>query len=860
MKKISDSLSAKLWLYYSVVILLLFAVVIYYFPEKQKESIIKYRSLELNELSRNIAMGVELSLEDDNFQQLDKSIQYYKNRKDEFDFLYLVLGDSVGNGEQIFAQIGDEQTGYPNIKQSKFIVAQTIVKTKNIKGKVIIGLRKERVEKEVQENNTTLYVLLIGMMMLIIAVFYFLAQTIANPIKNAIKNAKILQAGDFNSFKQVSFGSKDEIAELQGALISLKDTLIAQRDENSNLLANLEFKINERTKSLNETLLMLNEAQAIASLGYFSCWVDRDKIDFSENLILLLNLSATKYHRIKDLVQIIDEDYKHILNENFYAKDEGSFSFEVKTSIYDSNNDFNKWLFISGNRKFDEQSKDYHLSGIIQLITQQKKAQAEVNTLSHAVRDSSTSIIITDINRKIIWVNDSVTKMTGYTREEIIGNTPKMFQFPGTDKSTIEAIKTNLRNLKKFKVEIENQGKSGHTYWLELYIQPIINEIGKPEGYMAIEIDISDRKAKEKLINNYILEIEDKQKEIILMNETLAARVAEKTRDLEFTISQLKQSQEEVVKKEKMAVIGVLVSGIAHEINNPLGAIKASVDNLNYLFSDDLLQFLINLSNDDLRTVIDLYNQFHQLPKYTTLEQRRYTKKLSEEIQQQLPEYLNYSDTARLLVEIGMVSLNTETILLLSKTNFYQILKALRVLINIKRSMETINEGAVKGARIIRALGVYSYNSSQNQKHLFNLNDNINNVVTLLWNKIKNKATIINSIPEDLEISGYEDELSQVWLNIINNALQACQTQCEILIGYERQDNVHLITLSNNGPKIPKDIIGRIFDEFFTTKRRGEGTGLGLNIVRKIVEKHGGEIFCTSDDNFTTFTIELPLA
>ena len=190
MKKISDSLSAKLWLYYSVVILLLFAVVIYYFPEKQKESIIKYRSLELNELSRNIAMGVELSLEDDNFQQLDKSIQYYKNRKDEFDFLYLVLGDSVGNGEQIFAQIGDEKTGYPNIKQSKFIVAQTIVKTKNIKGKVIIGLRKERVEKEVQENNTSLYLLLIGIMMLIITVFYFLAQTIANPIKNAIKNAK----------------------------------------------------------------------------------------------------------------------------------------------------------------------------------------------------------------------------------------------------------------------------------------------------------------------------------------------------------------------------------------------------------------------------------------------------------------------------------------------------------------------------------------------------------------------------------------------------------------------------------------------------------------------------------------------
>lgn len=82
MKKISESLSAKLWFYYSIVILLLSTVVIYYFTNKQQESITKYRKIELVELSRNIAMGVELSLEDDNYQQLNKSIKYYQTRKD----------------------------------------------------------------------------------------------------------------------------------------------------------------------------------------------------------------------------------------------------------------------------------------------------------------------------------------------------------------------------------------------------------------------------------------------------------------------------------------------------------------------------------------------------------------------------------------------------------------------------------------------------------------------------------------------------------------------------------------------------------------------------------------------------------
>jgi signal transduction histidine kinase len=93
---------------------------------------------------------------------------------------------------------------------------------------------------------------------------------------------------------------------------------------------------------------------------------------------------------------------------------------------------------------------------------------------------------------------------------------------------------------------------------------------------------------------------------------------------------------------------------------------------------------------------------------------------------------------------------------------------------------------------------------------------------------------------------------------LINNALYASGNKCTIDIRYKDDSQFHTISISNNGPQIPEEIIGRIFEPFFTTKARGEGTGLGLNIVQGVIEKHGGKIRCESSAALTTFTIELP--
>jgi signal transduction histidine kinase len=105
---------------------------------------------------------------------------------------------------------------------------------------------------------------------------------------------------------------------------------------------------------------------------------------------------------------------------------------------------------------------------------------------------------------------------------------------------------------------------------------------------------------------------------------------------------------------------------------------------------------------------------------------------------------------------------------------------------------------------------------------------------------------------------GNADQLSQVWTNLVSNAIHAINGNG--LVSFEARiemDKV-FIDVSNNGPKIPEDQLSSIFEPFFTTKERGIGTGLGLNIIQKIIEQHKGQIECFSNEENTTFRIILP--
>jgi len=127
-------------------------------------------------------------------------------------------------------------------------------------------------------------------------------------------------------------------------------------------------------------------------------------------------------------------------------------------------------------------------------------------------------------------------------------------------------------------------------------------------------------------------------------------------------------------------------------------------------------------------------------------------------------------------------------------------------------------------------------------------------------NATRRGVTIKNNIPENINLSGNADQLTQVWTNLVSNAIHAINGNGNISFEAKIENTKIQIDVLNDGPRIPEDQLTSIFEPFFTTKERGIGTGLGLNIIQKIVEHHKGQILCFSNDEKTTFRIILPLA
>lgn len=342
--------------------------------------------------------------------------------------------------------------------------------------------------------------------------------------------------------------------------------------------------------------------------------------------------------------------------------------------------------------------------------------------------------------------------------------------------------------------------------------------------------------------------------------KTSQQSLKEKNDSLQEAYQKLIKMQDEIVKQEKMASLGTLVAGIAHEINTPLGAIKAS----NEIVSNGLLDNL-NLLNsvnhpDDLTIIFKLssiYLKQNQL--ISTREQREITKNLNLQLSQLYPELIDSSFFAKKIYEFGYTNVSEVLTEFLVHPRNREIFTAASELVNLKRSAENIRLAVDKASRVVKSLNHFSHSNLAGDFGYFKLKENFENVITILWNKIKQGSKIELNIEDHIEIFGNQDEIAQVWTNIINNALHACNNKAEIKINHVINNEFHEISIHNNGPKIPDDVLDKIFEPFFSTKKAGEGTGLGLHIVKKIIEGHSGEIVCKSTDTLTSFTFKIPV-
>ncbi len=323
------------------------------------------------------------------------------------------------------------------------------------------------------------------------------------------------------------------------------------------------------------------------------------------------------------------------------------------------------------------------------------------------------------------------------------------------------------------------------------------------------------------------------------------------------------QAEAQLVHSEKMAALGQLIAGVAHEINTPIGAIKSSGHNISDALDSALLglpALLDELDKTDRERFSALVARANK-PKrmLSTREERAVVRDVTAALEALgLDQARHHAD---LLVQLQSHTDLDRMLPLLRHPAADRILDIAYGISTISTNAGNINTAVDRVAKIIFALKSFSRFGGVQVWTESDLAEGLETVLTIYQNQIKHGTELVRQFQEIPQVRCLPDEINQVWTNLIHNALQAMDHKGMLTISLCREGGDALVSISDTGCGISPELQKRIFEPFFTTKATGEGTGLGLDIVRKIVEKHMGRITVESEvGRGSTFTVHLPIA
>ena len=551
---------------------------------------------------------------------------------------------------------------------------------------------------------------------------------------------------------------------------------------------------------------------------------------------------------------------------------------------------------------------DGSLAGIVGAfvdITDQKRMDDQVRKMSRALEQSPATIVITNLDGVIEYVNPKFCQTTGYTVEEAIGQHTRVLKSGEMSPEGYTELWNTISSGKEWRGEFHNVRKDGSLYWEFASISPLFDKDGGITGYLAVKEDITGRKEAEASLYRYRQELENKHAElkqvfsqveqakqewentldhlrdfviltdnkhhvrrynrllaemsgktaeelvgedwrilltdagftfvafngvsgevfhgrsgrsydlnifeiqedgvytglVVSINDTTELRLA--GQELQKAYAELKDAQMQIFQQEKMASIGQLAAGVAHEINNPMGFISSNLGTL-----------------------------------------KKYVDRLSE--------YIAAGDQA--------VAACGDSVEASRMHDLRKRLKIEYIMDDARQLIEESQDGAGRVRRIVQDLKSFS-RVDQSVKGLINLNETLETTINIAWNEIKYVAALNREFGDIPEILCFPQQLNQVFLNLLVNAAHAMgENQGTITVRtWSEKENV-FVSVADTGCGIPDEIRHRIFEPFFTTKEVGKGTGLGLSISYEIIRKHGGEISVESEvGQGTTFIVRLPV-
>ncbi|MFZ1983282.1 MAG: response regulator [Desulfatitalea sp.] len=313
-----------------------------------------------------------------------------------------------------------------------------------------------------------------------------------------------------------------------------------------------------------------------------------------------------------------------------------------------------------------------------------------------------------------------------------------------------------------------------------------------------------------------VTEERSKAAEIEALNDRLthtAIQVESENRKLENALKQIEATQAQMIQSEKMASIGQLAAGVAHEINNPTGFVSSNLKTLNDYKSD-------------IFALIEKYRQYRERLQETSVRNA-----LGAELNAGIDEIAAFEK------QIDIDYLISDTTALIGDCR----------------------EGTERIKKIVLDLKDFAHPGKDELKAM-DINAGLESTLNVVKNEIKYKATVHRDFGDLPLVMAFAQQLNQVFMNILVNAAQAIEKKGEIHINTRALNGCVEVEIADTGCGIPAKNLTKIFDPFFTTKEVGKGTGLGMNIAYNIIKKHNGTIEVQSEvGKGTTFTVRIPI-
>lgn len=325
-------------------------------------------------------------------------------------------------------------------------------------------------------------------------------------------------------------------------------------------------------------------------------------------------------------------------------------------------------------------------------------------------------------------------------------------------------------------------------------------------------------------------------------------------------MTDLHRSQQQLILSERMAALGQLIAGVAHEINTPVGVIRASIGNISSALGQTLVRLpevVRTLPSAELDKFFALLDRARQeKPSFTSREQRQAKRALLDVLD--ASEVIDAERVAETLVDMGIHD-GVEDLLCLFKGEYAGTLDSAYNLSSLQRNSENIQTAVERASKVVFALRKFAHHDHSGQMVLADLADGMETVLTLYQNQLKQGVDVVRDYDTLPQVLCYPDELNQVWTNLVHNALQAMDFKGRIECSVKLENDCAVVRVVDSGPGVPREIQERIFEPFFTTKSAGEGTGLGLDICNKIIERHQGRMDLASQPGRTEFRVTIPL-